>query len=208
MPRGRGGGKLKTMFPRLMVVLLVLAGVVSAPAQDVAEGSDVLVPTGPFGTMRRVHSETLILPDAGAVLRAQQRRTVAMESRERAAAQTEVLRQAEEAKKAASAEAAASTPAPEPETVLVEESLESFAPEPVAEDTVPAAVEETVDGVAAEDTLPATESAVEEASVSPPEPETTAEPVQEPASEPEAAPAAESESAPAPDSGGTSEASE
>ena len=126
------------MFPRLMFAWLVLAGVVSAPAQDVVEKSDVLVPTGPFGTMRRVDSQTLILPDAGAVMRAQQRRNAAMDSRERAAAQTEALRQAAAARQEASAAAAAAaTPAAEPETIMVEESLESFDSEVVVEEPAP-----------------------------------------------------------------------
>jgi len=49
------------MIPRSIVGWLLLAGLASAPAQDVVEKSDVLVPTGPFGSMRRVDSETLIL---------------------------------------------------------------------------------------------------------------------------------------------------
>jgi len=78
--------------PLLLGLLLVAwTAPATCAAGDVVESSDVLVPDGPFGTMRRVDSETLILPNAGAVMRAQQQRTAREESRERAAVRREVV---------------------------------------------------------------------------------------------------------------------
>lgn len=142
-------------FRCTILILVVASWLPLAQASDgVVERSGVLVPDGPFGTMRKVDSETLILPDAGAVMRAQQRRTAALESRERAAAQSAVARQTQEAQ-----QAAAAPPAPnDPEAILVEETTETFVVEPVmVEET---AAMETFEDEAAGEMAPPAEEAV------------------------------------------------
>jgi hypothetical protein len=147
------------MISRWLAVLLVPVLLGSATAQDVVEKTDVVVPTGPFRSPRKVDSETLILPNAGAVLRAQQRRTAAQEARDRAAARAEAARELRAARPLPAPVAAPSIPV-SPEAMLVEESVQSLAlqaeasggesaveemtePEPVAGDVdVSASVEE------------------------------------------------------------------
>jgi hypothetical protein len=139
---------------RCTILILVVASLLpTAHASDgLVERSDVLVPDGPFGTMRKVDSETLILPDAGAVMRAQQRRTAALESRERTAAQSALARQAQEAQRAAAAPAAPS----DPEAILAQETAETFVVEPVIiEET---AATETFEEEAGEPAPPAEEA--------------------------------------------------
>lgn len=125
-------------------------------SDDVAEQSRVVVPDGIFGGMRKVDSETLILPDAAAVMRRQQQRTAAQEARERAA------QRAAAAPVANASVSPTATPAvPDPEKTLVEESVQAAA-----------AVEEPSAAVA------------EPAPVTPaPNPEPTAEPEPTPAEE-------------------------
>jgi hypothetical protein len=130
-------------------------------SDDVVEKSDVLVPDGIFGTMRKVDSKTLILPEARAVIRQEQRRTAIQESRARAEAE----RQAAVARVAATPRVDAPANA---ETALVEESVQTVTTleEPSMAVAEPAPIE------------PAPEPEPE------PEPEAPAEP--EPTPEPEA----------------------
>jgi hypothetical protein len=95
--------KIALSLPGLLLAAWAIPA--ACVAGDVVDSSDVLVPGGPFGTMRRVDSETLILPNADAVIRAQQQRTAREESRERAAAREE----------AAAPTVAITVPATEPE---------------------------------------------------------------------------------------------
>lgn len=149
---------MKKAFLPLIFCISWCAGAVRA-SEDIAEKSDVVVPDGIFGTMRTVDSETLILPDASAVMRRQQQRTAAQESRERAAQRAE----AERLSNAARIQAAAPAPATEtnPESALVEESAQAAA-----------SVKEP--SVAVADPAPATPE---------PEPEPPAEPGPTPAEE-------------------------
>ncbi len=73
------------------LVLSLVGGSVQAEG-EVVEKSDVLVPDGIFGTMRRVDSETLILPNAGAVLRNEEQRTIAREAHEQSEARVRAVR--------------------------------------------------------------------------------------------------------------------
>ena len=129
------------MFPRLLTatVLLSFPAFPLTASDDVVEPSHVLVPDGIFHSMRKVDSETLILPDAAAVMRQQQRRTAVQETRERAVAQSEADRLAEVQAKAAAAEAPA-----DPESAIVEESVETvtLVEEPSTAVAEPAPVEE------------------------------------------------------------------
>lgn len=111
----------KTLLPLILGVSLC-AGTARA-SEDIAEKSDVVVPDGIFGSMRKVDSETLILPDASAVMRQQQQRTAVQESRERAAQDAE----AERLSNAARIQAAAPAPAAETnaEAALIEESAQA-----------------------------------------------------------------------------------
>lgn len=137
-------------FPLMQTVLSVLlaAGCVHAQ-EDVVEKSDVLVPDGIFGTMRRVESETLVVPDPAAIMRAEERRTRAQEARERQSAEQE---------------APVVAPQPTPDAGEAAPAAPSAAAEPfAAEDDAPAPLE-TFEEVA-------TETAAEEAPEEDVEPE-------------------------------------
>jgi len=147
---------------RAVLLGLVFFSTAALRASDgVVEKSDVLVPDGIFGTMRKVDSETLILPEARAVIRREQRRTAIQESRARAEAE----RQAAVARVAATPRVDAPANA---ETALVEESVQTVTTleEPSMAVAEPAPIE------------PAPEPEPQ------PEPEVPAEP--EPTPEPEA----------------------
>lgn len=84
----------------------------------------MVVPDGIFGSMRKVDSETLILPDATAVMRRQQQRTAAQEARERAEQRVQAARVS--APTGGQTAGATSTPATaDPEATLVEESVQA-----------------------------------------------------------------------------------
>lgn len=144
---GRGEGTLNLMkrFPLIQTVLAVLlaAGCVHAQ-EDVAEKSDVLVPDGIFGTMRRVESETLVVPDPSAIMRAEERRAQAQEAREQRVESAEQEAPVIATQPAPDAgESAPATPSAAVEPALVEEddappslgTFEEVATETVAEET-------------------------------------------------------------------------
>jgi hypothetical protein len=116
------------VFHRLFPIALCLAfctGIARA-ADDITEKTEVLVPDGILGSMRKVDSETLILPNASAVMRQQQQRTAARELRERAAQRAE----AAPLSAVTGTQTTASTPAAaadDPEATLVEESVQAVA---------------------------------------------------------------------------------
>jgi hypothetical protein len=158
-----GGSRIQfpVMIARVLppFLFLVFCAGPAWASDDVAEQSHVMVPDGIFGSMRKVDSETYILPDASAVLRRQQQRTAAQESRERAAQRAEAERLSNAARTQTTTPAAVVEPSPE--AALVEESVQAAT-----------AVEEPSAAVA------------EPAPASPdPEPEPTAEPEPTPAEE-------------------------
>jgi hypothetical protein len=108
-----------------MILVLTLCTGMARASDDLVEQSHVVVPDGVFGGMRKVDSQTLILPDASAVMRREQQRTAAREARDRAAQRAEAARLSP----ATTTQAAASTPAAvaDPEAILVEESVQSVA---------------------------------------------------------------------------------
>jgi cell division protein FtsN len=125
-------GGVRIQFSRMMkaflplILLMAFSAGMSRATDDVTEKSDVLVPDGMFGSMRKVDSETLILPDAAAVVREQQQRTAAQESRARAAQRAEAERPTNNADPVQTTAPAAMVE-PSPEAALVEESAQAAA---------------------------------------------------------------------------------
>lgn len=115
----------RCLLPAFLGLVLCLG--TARASDDVAEQSHVVVPDGIFGSMRKVDSETLILPDAAAVMRRQQQRTAAQEWRERAAQRVEAARVSAPTGDQTAAATATPAPAADPEATLVEESVQTAA---------------------------------------------------------------------------------